>query len=87
MGQIGPKWETSGLGEPKCIEIWSEKVPDLSHLELIWPTPGQNLTYLANLRKQNPSVVCIDDEILCIDDEILCKDDEILWIDDEILGR
>ena len=29
------------------IEIWSEKMPDLSHLGSIWPTFGPNLTYPA----------------------------------------
>ena len=29
--------------EKKCTEIWSEKVPDLSHLEPISPTFGANL--------------------------------------------
>ena len=32
--QIGPKM---GQIAPKCTEIWSEKVPDLSHLGPIWP--------------------------------------------------
>ena len=27
---------------PKYTEIWSEKVPDLSHLGQIWPTLGPN---------------------------------------------
>ena len=27
----------------KCTEIWSEKAPDLSHLEPIWPTLEPNL--------------------------------------------
>ena len=31
-------FSTIWLTEPKCTEIWSENVPDLSHLEQIWPT-------------------------------------------------
>ena len=29
---------------PKCTEIWSEKVPDLSYFGWIWPTLNPNLT-------------------------------------------
>ena len=42
MGQIMWdffRWDSSTfrLGEPKCTDIWSEKVPDLSHLGPIEP--------------------------------------------------
>ena len=39
---------TCGLhvAEPKCTEIWSEKVPVLSHLGPIWHTLGPNMTSL-----------------------------------------
>ena len=45
IGQIGSKWDKPGtfsdqiwLAESKCTEIWSENVPDLSYLGLMWPT-------------------------------------------------
>ena len=58
VGQIGTKSEKSGSFSDqisvhlarwaarwaKCTEIWSEKVPDLSHLGPIWPILGPNLT-------------------------------------------
>ena len=46
-----PDFSTFGsmLDEPKCTEIWSEKVPDVSHFGLIWPTFGPNLTFLRRL--------------------------------------
>ena len=40
VGQIGPKWA-------KCTDIWSEKAPDLTHLEPIWPTLEPNLPSLS----------------------------------------
>ena len=53
LGQIGPKWDKSGIFfrsdsvhfdsvEPKCTESDLEK-SDSSHFGLIWPTDGQNL--------------------------------------------
>ena len=35
---------TFWLAEPICTGIWSEKVPDLSHLVPIWPTLGDEET-------------------------------------------
>ena len=32
--------------EPKCIQIWSQEVPDLSHFMPIWPTLSPNLISL-----------------------------------------
>ena len=37
-------FRTFWLGEPKCSEIWSEKVPDLSHLRPNWPNLRPNLS-------------------------------------------
>ena len=34
------------LAEPKCTEIWSQKVPDLPHLGSIWHTLDPNLKSL-----------------------------------------
>ena len=50
MGQIQDffrsHFRTFWLGEPKCSEIWSEKLTDLSHLGLIWPTFWPNMATL-----------------------------------------
>ena len=54
MGQIGPKWDKSGTffrwdfstfwrRAPECTEIWSEKVPGLSHFGPICPILESNL--------------------------------------------
>ena len=39
--------------EPKCTEIWSENVPDFSHLVTIWPTLGPHLVPLNHMAKVN----------------------------------
>ena len=43
MGQSDPLWAKiwDPCNEPKCTEIWSEKVPDLYHFGPIWPTRSQ----------------------------------------------
>ena len=46
VGQIGPKWDTS---VPNGTEIWSEKVPEVSHFVSIWPNSGPNPTTLNKL--------------------------------------
>ena len=49
MGHIGRKWDifrsdfSTFWRATKCTEIWSEKVPDLSHFGPIWPILGTNL--------------------------------------------
>ena len=49
MGQIRDyfrlDFSTFWRGAPKCTEIWSEKVPDLSHLGQIWPTSLGQMTW------------------------------------------
>ena len=54
--QIAPKWDNPGLFrsyfstfcffELKYTEIWSENVPNLSHLEPLLPTFALNISYL-----------------------------------------
>ena len=54
MVKLAQNWTNMGLFQikfqnilaPKCIEIWSGKVLDLSHFGLIWPSLGPNLTSL-----------------------------------------
>ena len=47
MVGLAPKWvRLAPNGGAKCTEIWSEKVPDLSHLGQIWPTLEPNLPSL-----------------------------------------
>ena len=58
MSGLATKWVRSApngttvIGEPKNIEIWSEKVPDLSHLGPIWPTLNAILTQFGTNFKQ-----------------------------------
>ena len=41
------------LALPKCTEIWSEKIHDLSHLGSIWPILGRNLVTQRRIREVN----------------------------------
>ena len=46
MSNFDPKCVRLFRSEPKCTDILSEKVPDLSHLGPIWLTLGPNLRSL-----------------------------------------
>ena len=39
------------LAEPKCTEVWYEKVSGLSHLGTNWPTLGPSLSFLNSSQK------------------------------------
>ena len=48
---------TVNYGELKCTEIWSENIPDMFNLGLIWSLFGPNRTSL--IPKINTNLLCV----------------------------